>query len=660
MKIHSALFAFLIGFCLIEARPQSVISGRILGERHPGSKELIPFTAVYCIACADGSERQPRIFRSWETEPTGWFRLSCEAGNHTILFAHPASFMRPIAWKNVYMHEYEKITDFRVTPSFDMFCASESEWDSPAANGYYQIFTAKSKSLTQVGFKFAHDGVDGQGPGKQDFVVSIHLVTNEQPEKWEQVGPAAMVPDVDAGGVKNYTYFAGWNSGEVKLIPGKQYAVYIRPKNPEGKFQSFWRQTTNQNERVYKVTGGKSELKDRQLWIAIGGDSDGLVIPYNKKAHKQFGEFAGFSSKWAQTYRASGKGLAGVVIYAAVGGTQPPLSRQRLKITVHKNSPDGEIVGIPKIAVGNGNYTGDASWGIFATVFAPSEVPIEPDKTYAIVFETIETKDTVGNFVNIKGDKSDGRAGFNPYKKQPYDDYPHGEAFLNGKTKMDFDLDMQVIEYENDNTSDVVIVKNLVLNGDFQSAVNFQKPSDILTEPEIPPLGTSAFINYKKAYGKEPAQWHVIKTTSTTTVSTYLELPDGTNVVARIHGQPGTEIDGALVQKIDGLNKHDTYVLQCKTRSSWALDLEHQTMVGFDPTGQIADVNARTIVWTNLPPLHSKFFTVQTRPIRPESGSISIWLRGKSSFKGDTHAPFYADFDDVRLFKIKRELIGAD
>jgi len=660
MKIRNLAFVFLTAFCINEARPQSLISGRIMGERYPGSKELIPFSAVYCIVCADGSGREPRIFRSWETEPAGWFRLSCETGNHTLLFANPSFFMRPIIWKNVFMGEYEKITDFRITPSFDMFCSYESEWDSPAANGYYQIFTAKSKSLTHIGLKFAHDGVDGAGPGKQDFLISIHLKTDDPPEKWEQIGPTAVMPDVDAGGVKNYSYFAGWNSGEVNLIPGKQYAVYIRPKNPEGKFQSFWRQTTNQNEQVYKVTNGKIELKDRQLWIAIGGDNDGLVIPYNKKVHKQFGEFAGFSQKWAQTYVTKGKGLAGVVLYAAVGGAQPPISRQRLMVSVHRDSPEGEAVGIPKIAGGNGNYTGDSSWGIFATVFAPGEVPLEPNKTYAIVFETIETKETIGNFVNIKGDKSDGRVGFNPYKKFPYDDYPHGSAFLNGKTKMDFDLDMQVIEYENEYASDYLSSENLVLNGDFQMDASFEKPEIILSNLEIPPRGTSGFINYKKAYGNEPKHWETIKSTPTTFISTYLELPDGTNVVARIYGQPGTEIDGALVKKITGLIKNETYVMQCRVRSSWSLDLEHQTMVGVDPTGQTSNVNAKTIIWTNLPPLHSKFFTVQMRPVRPESESISIWLRGKSTFKGDTYAPFYSDFDNIGLFKVKRELTSDD
>ena len=44
--------------------------------------------------------------------------------------------------------------------------------------------------------------------------------------------------------------------------------------------------------------------------------------------------------------------------------------------------------------------------------------------------------------------RSDGKPGFNPYRKHPLDVYEHGQAFLNGTEPQDFSLDMQVIEYE--------------------------------------------------------------------------------------------------------------------------------------------------------------------------------------------------------------------
>jgi len=58
-------------------------------------------------------------------------------------------------------------------------------------------------------------------------------------------------------------------------------------------------------------------------------------------------------------------------------------------------------MGTPKIAIGNGNYTGDASWGVFGAVFAPGEVPLEPGATYAVEFESIENYQTLHGFVNL-------------------------------------------------------------------------------------------------------------------------------------------------------------------------------------------------------------------------------------------------------------------
>ena len=124
------------------------------------------------------------------------------------------------------------------------------------------------------------------------------------------------------------------------------------------------------------------------------------------------------AKRWAQTYVAQGRGLAGAVLYAAVSGAQPPLARQRTTVRVRHGGPDGPRVGIEKIAIGNGNYTGDASWGVFAVAFAPGEVPLTPGDTYAIEFESIENQETLGGFVNIKKQVSDGRAAFNPYRKQ--------------------------------------------------------------------------------------------------------------------------------------------------------------------------------------------------------------------------------------------------
>jgi hypothetical protein len=181
--------------------------------------------------------------------------------------------------------------------------------------------------------------------------------------------------------------------------------------------------------------------------MSVATDDDELVIPYNKRVHREYGQFAGFGRKWSQTYVAQGSSLAGVVVYAAVGGTQPPLSRQRVAIRVRRGGPAGPVVGVEKVAIGNGNYTGDASWGTFGTVLAPGEVPLVPGSTYAVEIETLETPETLRGFVNIKGQVSDERPGLNPYRKFPPDAYERGTAYRDGREPVDFDLDVQIIEF---------------------------------------------------------------------------------------------------------------------------------------------------------------------------------------------------------------------
>ena len=116
-----------------------------------------------------------------------------------------------------------------------------------------------------------------------------------------------------------------------------------------------------------------------------------------------------------------------------------------LAVRIRRGGPAGAIVG-EKTAIGNGNYTGDASWGVFGAAFAPDEVRLEP-ATYAIEFETRETPETLRGYVNLKGQVSDERPGFNPYRKVAPDTYEHGTAYRGGADAVDFDLDLQVIEY---------------------------------------------------------------------------------------------------------------------------------------------------------------------------------------------------------------------
>ncbi|GMV95902.1 MAG: hypothetical protein AMXMBFR83_02710 [Phycisphaerae bacterium] len=609
-----------------------VLSGRMFKEQAPGADERVPLTGVLCLGGLDGSEHEPAGFRTWETEPAGWYRLSGSAGRYTLLFTAPAHFVRPYVLTNVYTRPGEKI-ERPISPDFDAAVFRENAWDPHRASHYYQLFVARSTSVTHVGFKLAHDGVDGGGPGAQDLVLSIHRQGPGSPDTWEQVGPGMIVPRVDCGGPKGYSYSAGWNSGEVPTQPGAIYAVHLRAQDPAGTFQAFWSPHDQADTDCYRVgSAGTTGFQRRHLWMAVDGDGDGLLIPYNKRIHREFGDFAGGGRRWAQTYVARGRGLAGVVMYAAVGTAEPPLSRQRCRVRVREGGPGGPRVGIDKIAVGNGNYTGDASWGVFAAVYAPGEVPLVPGRTYAIEFESIENHETLHGFINIKNVPSTERPGFNPYRKVPPDAYEQGTAFADAGQPVDFDLDMQIVEYEHAASEWALAVEpvNLLKNGDMEAG---------MFKPDGPETGR---CEHWRTFAAGPATVLEYRADSQSGGSRFLRVRGG--------GPDGGKVDGGYVQRVEGLSRTESYRLNGRIRCSWPLDVERSCAVGVDATGQTTDPDAATVVWTHLPPRHGVWLPYAGEPVRPADQAVSIWLRGKAT--APTPFAFKADFDDFRLQRV--------
>ncbi|MHB1035333.1 MAG: hypothetical protein ACYC35_11300 [Pirellulales bacterium] len=614
------------------APAQMVMTGRVGQPRNPGSEERLLLPAILVFGSLDGPGAETLVFRTWETDPAGWFRLSGPAGNYTLLFSTPARFTRPLVMTNIEGQPGDAWNQ-AVTPKFDVAVCGEAAWDDKPASDYYQTFVAKGRSVTQVGFKLASDGVDGFGPLAQNLVVSIHRRGEGMPDTWPQVGPAIPVLNVDAGGAKNAAWSAGWESGEVPLAPGETYAVHLRAELPKGVFQAFWRDRAAAEGDCYRLgPAGKTGFLGKHLWMVISGDGDGLLIPYNKRVHREFGKFAGFRPKWSQTYVAQGRGLAGVILYAATSGVQPPLSRQRVAVRVRRGGCDGPVVGVEKIAVGNGLYTGDASWGAFGVAFAPGEVLLEPGQTYAVEFESIENLETLHGFVNIKHQVSDDRPGFNPYLKQPPDTYERGQAFANSAEAIQGDLDMQIVEYERaaDHWAAAVDSANLLANGDFQ---------------------TGSMVAEKPSAGR-PDTWKTFSL-SPETVHEYLpDLMDKNRRLPRITGAVDAKaIDGGYVQRVEGLNRDQTYRLSGRMRCSFAVDADRQCLIGLDPTGQDTDPNAPTIRWTTLPAVHGVFVPYTSDPARPADKAMSVWLRARS--KAASPFAFKADFEGFALRRVR-------
>jgi len=610
------------------AGAQVEITGRLWSPIFPGSAEMQPFTTITGFANRPGPGGQALSCRTWETEPAGWYFISGVPGNYTIVLSNPSHFMRPVLRTNIFTRNGDVVVK-DLAPRFDYALFDDSAWDREPAAGYYQTFTASGTSITHVGFKLAHDGVDGEGSGSQNLRVSIHRAGEGSPDTWDQVGPAGLVPGVNCGGGLNRPWSAGWNSGEVPTIPGERYAVHIFPESATGAFQAFWSERADVDGECFRVPPDRSIEPGRDLWMAVGSDNDGLVIPYNKRVHREFGDLTRFGKEWSQTWVARGRSLAAVILTAAVPMDHPWLVRQRFTVRIRRGGPGGPVVGVEK--TGKGQSTAHGFAGAVGVAFSPGEVPLDPGETYAVEFESIENPFTMANEAPEGTESIPKTSGLNPYAKVSPDIYDNGAAWHLGKEKTDYDLDMQIIEYEHAGLDweSAVADGNLLLNGDMETGE---------LEPADPGSGTAT------GWGEF--------TIDPKTTHQYVASEAGGNRFLRIIGGGANErtVDGGYVQRVDGLSASETYRLAGTVRSTWAVDHRHRCSVGWDPTGQTEDPEAESIVWTLLPDRHGEFVPCSSDPIRPIENSISVWLRAWTDL--DRDHPFITDFDDFELRQV--------
>ena len=176
---------------------------------------------------------------------------------------------------------------------------------------------------------------------------------------------------------------------------------------------------------------------------------------------------------------------------------------------VREGGPDGQVVGVEKIGIGNGIYTGDASWGTFGLAYSPGEVPLEPGKTYAIEIESIENYESLHGYVNIKGMVSDDKPGFNPYKKVAPDTYERAPPTRTARTTSASTWTCRSSSTGNEakDWDKAVDSENLLANGDMEAGeLDEQKPANgkpqgwktFAAMPE-PPIRTSPIRPRRRA-----------------------------------------------------------------------------------------------------------------------------------------------------------------
>lgn len=582
---------------------------RVMGHPDAGFVELYEWDLW---ACESGpSEAYVRRAGAPPYRPTshdGHCPLEMLPGRYAVLLHQPEWFVRPAVARGIDL-EAGRAVDRDVMPGLDYSCATGTNigiWDKPGVEKpwawgrvFHQTFVARGTSITHAHYRLA-------GRKSKAARISIRLVTDDShPDRWTAVGPERVDDDT---GVLNDNWVA-WRSGEVPTTPGQRYALCIEAL-PDGDDVGLGvlvhRDVIGPGyDQGTAFVDGQRQPYD--LYATISSDSDGTVIPYMRVHDLKPGELAGWGT-WAQTWVAKGRGLAAVDFLVAWPQDEKEVVAAELR--VREGGPNGKRVGVAK-------RTHAAWWapgcGFLGAVWQPGEVRLEPRKTYCI--EVVAVPPSKGYSAGVVN--------------HPANAYPDGTAFRNAKPVPDKDLEMTIVEY-----ADLAAPpaepptyeprgRNLLVNGDFEQGT--------ASEQDAPdPPGWTRWTRRPTAF------WY----------GRYGR--NGTNAGRVIGGSiNGTKIDGGFVQRVGGLSREKRYTLSGWVAASAQADLRYAEAIGYDPTGQVADPTAATIVWQHAGRLSFAYEQVVVRDVRPKGDAISVWTRGTNRDVGDRI--YTVDFDDFAL-----------
>lgn len=612
---------FIIALCpalVVGAEPASTV-GRlstharipsILGRPQAGFVELYEFDMW--INEQGHSEAHVRRCGAPPYEATrhdGYTPFDVLPGNYAILLHQPEWFVRPAVVWDIRV----KVGDNpprNIVPSLDYACASGTKfgsWQKPgvpdpwaAARVFHQTFAARGTSITHAHCKLA-------GHKATSMRVSIHEAREgASPSEWKQVGPHRITAKL---GQLN-DIWVGWRSGELPTEPGRRYALRLEGLAEAGGDASI-------SPVVHHDAAGPGYSQGTayadgtpqkyDLYATVSSDSDGTVIPYMRIHDIKPGNLAG-SGTWAQTWVAQGRSLAAVDLLVAWGGKEKGVLAE---MRVHEgDSPGGKVIGVTKRAT-------TAWWGpghgFLGAVWQPGEVELQPGKTYCLEFVTCPP--CKGYNVSVVN--------------HPANAYPDGQAFRDGQPVPDKDLEMTVVEYVEPARPRVPPEphrpegRNLLTNGDFEQGTASEENAQDPPGWKRWSAGSTAF--WYGRYGR-----------------------DGTNASRVIGGNINdTRIDGGFVQQVSGLKAGRSYCLSGWTCSSAMTDRRYLSAIGYDPTGQVENPKAATIVW-GLTGRRSFLYDQLVFPgIKPKGNRISVWTRGHNNEVGDL--VFTVDFDDFAL-----------
>jgi len=274
---------------------------------------------------------------------------------------------------------------------------------------WYQTFRATGTSVRAVSWVMA-----GWGVYKDKRAEVSILEDNGQSNvrNWTKLITAPK----NSGLSSDSDQWIRWPSGQIKLTPGKMYAVAIWVG---GGLSIYKRDKDSQSYKYGRAYDQDGNPKNFDLNITVFVDRNNQSVTHTRLGSGP-GDFNGSlnDTRWGQTFVATGVGLAAVDLFAASGDSNFDVTWK-----IRRSGPGGPEIGRTKTT--QGAYFA-SSTDLVGVSFNPGDIALVPGHTYYI-----EVTDTQG---------------FTPYIQPSWNSYPDGRAYRRG-VATGYDLAMTIVEY---------------------------------------------------------------------------------------------------------------------------------------------------------------------------------------------------------------------
>jgi hypothetical protein len=299
--------------------------------------------------------------------------------------------------------------------------SSSDEWGSEPwiwGSNFYQTFVATSPHITRLATKLAGKSGD-HAPMTLNF--AVYGTNDGPPSSWPQISALRSYPV--AGGVDPiiHIFWVAYRSDEMTLTVGEKYAVrmWVAP----GSAAESCAIVARSDSGFSGYAGGHLYIADTPYtnldgYFYVSGGAPGTVVNHCPVNNLQFQGLVGWSTRFGQTFRANGTGLAGVETAYTSGTASPTLHNMLFQVYdgVGGNpiGPARSVVGIPGFHQAR-----------IAVAWAEGEVPLVPGQMYYVEY----TPPPVG---------------CNTWSMS--ENVP-GELYVNRVSQAPFDLAMAIAEY---------------------------------------------------------------------------------------------------------------------------------------------------------------------------------------------------------------------